>query len=67
MATYPRAEESLARQHAAGWTVGEVRAGRSWLVTGTNRENGLRAVGVTSAEAWHRACEQAEAVRMLRR
>jgi hypothetical protein len=67
MATYPTAEESLARLHAAGWSVGEVRAGRSFLVTGTNGENALRAVGVTSAEAWHRACEQAEALGMLRR
>ena len=34
MPMYPNPDESVARLHAAGWSVGEVRAGSSWLVTG---------------------------------
>jgi hypothetical protein len=62
MTTYPSSDESFARLHAAGWSVGEVRAGSSWIVSGTNGENVLRAERATSAEAWHCACEQAEAM-----
>jgi hypothetical protein len=51
MATYPSSDESFARLHAAGWSVGEVRASVSWIVSGTNGENALRAEGATSAEA----------------
>jgi hypothetical protein len=64
MPTYPSAEESLARLHAAGWTVGEVRAGSSWLVTGANGKNATGAEGATSAEACWWAVHQAETVGM---
>jgi hypothetical protein len=55
MGSYPDSEESYARLHRAGWTVGEVRAGATWLVRGSNGENALRAEGASSDEAWHRA------------
>ena len=53
------------RLHLAGWSIGEVGTTRGWLVTGTNGENVIRAVGRTQAEAWSLACEQAAAVGML--
>ena len=37
-----------------------------WQVDGPNGENLIRADGASQAEAWHRACQQAEAVGMLR-
>jgi hypothetical protein len=40
MGSYPGSEEFYARLHRAGWSVGEVRAGTSWLVTGTNGDIG---------------------------
>jgi hypothetical protein len=56
--TCPTVDESFARLHAAGWSVGDVRlataAGSCWLVTGHNGENSVRARGDTWAEAWHR-------------
>jgi hypothetical protein len=55
MVNYPYSEESYAHLHRSGWSVGEVRAGAIWLVTGTNGENALRAEGASSDEAWHRA------------
>ena len=39
--------------------------GPVWLVTGANGENVLEARGATQAEAWHRACQQAESLGML--
>jgi hypothetical protein len=70
VAIYPTADESFARLHRAGWSVGEVRAltaaGPVWLVSASNGENALRAQGRTQAEAWQRACEQARALGMLR-
>ncbi len=66
----PTVDDSFARLHAAGWSVGDVRvltaSGPRWLVTGTNGENALRAEGVLQAGAWARACEQARALGMLR-
>jgi hypothetical protein len=71
MRTYPSVDESFARLHAAGWSVGDVRlltaAGPDWLVSGANGENQIQARGRTQAEAWHRACSQTEAVGMLQR
>ena len=71
MEAYPTIDESFARLHRAGWSVGDVRIlaaeGLAWLVTGTNGENAVSARGQTQAEAWHRACEQAEATGMLGR
>jgi hypothetical protein len=65
MATFPHPDDSFARLHAAGWSIGDVGTVANWLVTGTNGENVIRAEGQTQAEAWHRACQQAEAVGML--
>jgi hypothetical protein len=67
MRHYPSPDESLARLHAAGWTVGEAVFGDTWLVSGSNGENLVLAEGRTQSEAWHRACQQAEAVGMLGR
>ena len=71
MSSYPSSDESFARLHQAGWSAGEVAvhtpAGIAWLVTGTNGENAIEARGTTQAEAWHKACQQAEAVGMARR
>jgi prepilin-type N-terminal cleavage/methylation domain-containing protein len=66
MPTYPDPDEALVRLHAAGWSVGETGGAGSWLVSGANGENQIVAQGRTQAEAWHRACQQAEAVGMLR-
>jgi hypothetical protein len=69
VATSPSADESFARLHAVGWSVGDARlltaAGPRWLVTGSNGENVIEAEGRTQAGAWHRACEQARALGML--
>ena len=63
-------DESFSRLKRAGWSVGDVRvmtpAGAAWLVTGANGENVIEARGATQTEAWHRACQQAEALGMLR-
>src|SRR5262245_65229773 len=71
MASFPTADESFARLHRAGWSVGDVRIlaaeGPAWLVTGSNGENAMSARGRTQAEAWHLACLQAEAAGMLGR
>jgi hypothetical protein len=64
---YPSPDASLARLHAAGWSVGEVACGSTWVVSGTNGEHAVKAEGRTQAEAWWRACEQAKAVGMLGR
>ena len=61
----PEPDEALARLHSSGWTVGEAAFGLMWLVTGSKGENLTRAEGQTQAEAWQRACLQAEAVGML--
>jgi hypothetical protein len=70
MPAYPSRDESFARLRKSGWSVGEAAfsgAGRLvWRVDGQNGENQIRARGDTQAEAWHRACQQAEALGMLR-
>jgi hypothetical protein len=43
----------------------EEHGARSWLVTGTNGENRLHAVGLSLAEAHWRACQQARVLGML--
>jgi hypothetical protein len=69
--SYPSPDECFARLHRAGWSVGEASfltpAGEVWQVSGSNGENQLRARGTTQAEAWRSACDQAEALGMLRR
>jgi hypothetical protein len=37
--------------HRAGWSIGEVGTSSGWLVTGTNGENVIRAVGPTLSGA----------------
>ena len=68
---FATADEPLARLHAAGWSVGDVRLltaeGARWLVSGSNGENRIRALADTQAEAWQRAAEQARALAMLGR
>ena len=70
MTKFATSDESFARLHRAGWSVGDVRvltpAGPAWLVTGANGENVIEARGATQAEAWYRACQQAESLGMLR-
>jgi hypothetical protein len=63
--TYPSPDESLARLHRSGWSVGAAAFGNSWVVSGLNGENVIRAEAPTQAEAWWRACLQARAVGML--
>jgi hypothetical protein len=69
--TYPSVDQSFARLHRAGWSVGDARTltavGLAWLITGHNGENAIEARAPSQAEAWHRACEQAEAAGMLGR
>lgn len=64
--TYPPVDDSFARLYAAGWSIGDVGTSTGWLVTGINGENMIRAEGRTHAEAWYRACQQAESLGMLR-
>jgi hypothetical protein len=71
MSAYHSSDESFARLHAAGWSVGDVRVltgeGPVWLVTGTNGENVLDARSESQTRAWHRAAEQARSLGMLDR
>jgi hypothetical protein len=68
---YPSSDDSFARLHCSGWSVGEAAFLTSdgrimWLVSGMNGENVVQAHGATQAEAWWRAVEQAQAVGMVR-
>ncbi len=63
--TIPSVDETFARLHLAGWSIGETGGAHVWLVIGSNGENRICAEGRTQAEAWHRATLQAEAVGML--
>jgi hypothetical protein len=63
--TCPTVDESLDRQHRAGWSVGDYGTATRWVVSGANGENLLYAEGGSPGEAWWRACEQAAAVGML--
>jgi hypothetical protein len=62
---YPSVDESFARLHRAGWSIGETGSFVVWLVSGTNGENVIHVEGRSQAEAWYRATLQAEAVGML--
>jgi hypothetical protein len=65
MIIYPSVDESFARLHRAGWSIGETGGAAVWVVYGNNGENVIHAEGRTQAEAWYRATLQAEAVGML--
>src|SRR5262249_35923939 len=72
MNTFPTVDESRRRLHRAAWSVGEfatLGAGgmARWCVNGRNGENAVEAAGAAQTEAWYRACQQAEALGMLRR
>ncbi|SRR5579883_1108710 len=62
---YPSVDESFARLHPAGWSIGETGGADVWLVLGSNGENIICAKGRTQTEAWYRATLQAQAVGML--
>jgi hypothetical protein len=70
MPAYPAPDESFARLRRSGWSVGEAPFcgnGRLvWQVDGVNGENQVRDQGDSQAEAWHRACQQAEVLGILR-
>jgi hypothetical protein len=66
MPDYPSSDESFARLHQAGWSIGETGASGVWIVCGTNGENRIQAEGHSQAEAWYRATLQVEAAGMLR-
>ena len=56
-------DDGFARLKVVGWSVGDIGSG--WLVVGCNGENLLRAEAPTLAEAYRRACDQAELCGML--
>jgi hypothetical protein len=64
------ADACCERLTRAGWSAGDALVqtpeGPAWIVTGTNRGKAIHAAGRTQAEAWMRACEQAEAAGMLK-
>jgi hypothetical protein len=70
VATSLTPDESFARLHRGGWSVGDVRLltaeGPRWWVTGANGENVIEASGRTQGESWHLACLQAKSLGMLR-
>jgi hypothetical protein len=58
--------------HRSGGTIGDAGfvgpdGSRVVVVSGTNVENQIRAVGATELEAWSRAADRARAVGMLGR
>jgi hypothetical protein len=61
----PSAEESRDRLQRAGWSVTEEPLWRKWMVTGTNGDHRVQAVGRTRAEAWWRACLKAHRAGLL--
>jgi len=58
------AEQIYNRLHRAGWSIGEVKHGSQYLVTGTKSENRIHASGDFRVDAWRLALEQAKAVGM---
>jgi hypothetical protein len=65
MPTYPTVDASADRLKRAGWSAGDMAvhgpAGVVWVVTASSGDQQLAGRGTTQAEAWHRACLQAEA------
>jgi hypothetical protein len=62
---------ALIRLKRAGWSVGDAAfagvKGATWLVSGSNGENLIRAWGPTQGEAWAEAVRQAREIGMDRR
>jgi hypothetical protein len=65
MPIHPSVDESCARLHQAGWSIGDFATAHRWIVSATNGENAIYAEGESQAAAWYRATLQAEAVGML--
>jgi hypothetical protein len=61
LVAYSSTDESFARLHAAGWSIGDVRvmtaAGPCWRVIGANGKNVIEPDEETQAEELHRAVE----------
>jgi hypothetical protein len=62
--------DALGSLHRSGWSIGSTAfattaGGRVWVVSGSNRENRIRADGATQAEAWQGAVDQATSVGMF--
>jgi hypothetical protein len=54
--------------HRAGWSIGSMATLQgTWIVSGANGENVIRAEGATETEAWQRAFEQADSLGMMGR
>jgi hypothetical protein len=62
---YPPVDESRDRLLRAGWLIGGGGCSTGWVVTATNGANHFQTQGATYAEAYWRACEQAQALGML--
>jgi hypothetical protein len=66
MPDYPSVDDSFARLHAAGWSIGDTQTlsakGLVWLVTGYDGKNVIEARGVTQSEAWYCAVQLAKMV-----
>jgi hypothetical protein len=56
----PTGEECLKMLHKAGWSIGEVRCGSRWLVSGTNGKQVLQVEGASQDQAWYEAVKLAE-------
>jgi hypothetical protein len=69
-AHFPPVEESYARLHRSGWSLGgttftSASGGTVHQDDGSNGENRIRVEGASPAEAWHRALEAAATCGML--
>ncbi len=62
---FPSSDESHHRLKTAGWSVGFVSYGHGWQVDGRNGENRIEAYGLTLAEPYRQACQQAQTAGML--
>jgi hypothetical protein len=60
---------AMLRLKRAGWSIGDTAfvgtKGSTWVVSGSNGENLIRAHGATHGEAWEEAIRQAREVGML--
>ncbi|MHC5544789.1 hypothetical protein ACYOEI_41680, partial [Singulisphaera rosea] len=67
--TPPSVDEAYGRLYRACWLIGDAlvdgRDGPYWLVTGRNGKSRIRVKAATKAEAWHLACQEAEALGMI--
>ncbi len=65
--------DAIEQLHRAGWSIGITAwtngagEGPTWIVSGSNGENQIRAEGATAAEAWQATLGQARGQGMLER